>query len=157
MRRQSTKLLSATAGTRASHDLADPQARRAQRTLCQDAVSDEPQPGHYKTRLVRGGPYVPVRIHWGSPVIDGEEQDRAPRWLVTVDGATDFVETGDAGYRCRVPLDVWRYWPWCGKHPIGEPEYRYLIDKAKWAKEHAKDRPEAHPRKAVDKRGPSIF
>lgn len=120
-------------------------------------VSEEPQSGYFKSRLVRGGPYVGIRIHWGTPVVDGEEQDRSPRWLVTVDGAPDFVETGDAGYQCRVLHDIYRYWPHCAKRPIPEHEYRFLIDKAKWAKAHATDRPEASPRKAVDKRGKSIF
>jgi len=120
-------------------------------------VTEEPQSGYFKSRLVRNGPFVPIRIHWGIPVIDGQEQDRSPRWLVTVDGAADFVETGDFGYRCNVLFDVARFWPWCARHPIEESEYDFLVAKSKWAKAHAPDRPEASPRQAVDRRGKSVF
>lgn len=120
-------------------------------------VTEEPQDGYFKSRLVRGGPFVPIRIHRGRPVIDGEEQDRGERWLVTVDGATDFMETGPDGYRCHVLFDVGRFWPWCARYPIPEDEYHFLIDKAEWAKAHAPERPEASPREAVNKRGKSIF
>lgn len=100
---------------------------------------------------------VPVRIYWGRPVIDGEEQDRAERWLVEVSGATDFTETGDDGYRCRVLHDVYKYWPHCGRHPISESDYRFMTARATWAEQHAPGRPEANPRKKIDVRGRSVF
>ena len=120
-------------------------------------VGDEPVPGYYMRSLVRGGPRVPIRIWFGNPVIDDEEQDRAPRWLVEVNGKTDFVETGDDGYSCRVPLDVHKYWPWCGRYPITEAEYNYMLAKAGWAKQFAPERPQANPHKKIDVRGKSVF
>ncbi len=111
---------------------------------------DEPIAGYYKTRLARGSVYVPVSIHFGRPIIDHEEQDRAEIWVVTINGETDRYETGPEGYRCRVPLDVYSVWPFCARWPISEADYRFMIDKATWAKSHAPDRPEASPRNAVD-------
>jgi hypothetical protein len=120
-------------------------------------MSDEPVAGHYKTRLTKGGPMVPVKLYFGLPVIDGEEQDRSPRWCAIVDGETDRLEKGDDGYQCRVALDPMKYWPFCGRYPISEADYRYMLDKGKWAKEWAPHRPEADPHKKIDVRGPSVF
>ena len=110
-----------------------------------------PRPGYYATKLVRGGPRVAVRIWYGLPVIDGEEQDRAPGWFVEIDGRADRWEhDDDTGYRCRVPIDVERAWPYCAREPIDEAEYRYLIAHAAHMRAHQPDHPKAHPRKAVD-------
>lgn len=109
-----------------------------------------PQEGFYAIKLVRGGPRVAVRIWFGPAIIDGEEQDRAPGWFVEIDGRTDRWEKDDTGYRCRVPLEVDRAWPFCAKDPITESEYRYLVAHAGWAREHSPDHPKAQPRKAVD-------
>lgn len=119
--------------------------------------SDSPVAGYYMGALVRGGPKVALRIYYGLPVIDGEEQDRSPRWLVDVAGETDFVETGDSGYRCRVVHDVYRYWPYCGRFPISEGDYKFLIENARWAKTWAPERPEAAPTKKFNLRGKSVF
>ena len=109
-----------------------------------------PLPGFYAMRLVRGGPRVAVRIWFGSPVIDGEEQDRAPGWRCEIDGRTDHLEKDDTGYRCRVPLGVERAWPFCAKDPVTEAEYAYLVAHAEWAREHAPEHPKANPRESVD-------
>ncbi|HKV14536.1 MAG TPA: hypothetical protein VJQ81_05800, partial [Reyranella sp.] len=72
---------------------------------------DEPEAGYYTTRLIRGGLRVPVRIWFGAPIIDGEEQDRSPRWCVEVDGKTDRADFDDDGnYLGRVPLDAVEVW-----------------------------------------------
>ena len=122
-------------------------------------LTDAPVAGFYKTRLIRGGPLVPVRLWFGAPVIDGEEQDRAPRWCIEVAGKTDRIEKDEANpeYRGRVLLDVYRYWPYCATYPIDEAEYNYLTAHAEWATQHAKHMPDAQPRKAIDKRGASVF
>jgi hypothetical protein len=109
-----------------------------------------PVAGYYATWLVRRGPRVPVRIWFGPAIIDGEEQDRAPGWFVEIDGRTDRLEKDDAGYRCRVPLDVERAWPFCAKDPITEAEYRFLIADAAHAREWRPDHPKANPRQPVD-------
>lgn len=111
---------------------------------------DAPRAGYYQTRLVKNGPWVGVRIWFGLPVIGGEEQDRTPRWCIEVDGETDTIEGNrDVGYRCRVAIDISRYWPWCGREPIDEGEYNYKIAYARYCKAHAPERPEASPRSPV--------
>lgn len=110
-----------------------------------------PTAGTYAARLVKGGPRVPVRIWYGQAIVDGEEQDRAPGWFVEIDGATDRLERDDdTGYRCRVALKVESVWPHCARWPISETRYRYMLEHARWAREHAPDHPKATPRQPVD-------
>ena len=120
---------------------------------------DTPVAGFYRARIVKNGAEVGIRIWFGQPVVDGEVQDRAPRWCIEVNGETDFIEKDPdhPEYRCRVPLDVTRYWPWCAKNKITQAEYAYLVDHSRWAKENAPHLPDANPRKAIDKRGPSVW
>lgn len=114
-------------------------------------TGDQPVAGFYKVRLVRGGPVVPVRIYWGRAIIDGEEQDRGFDWRCEIDGRTDRWERDDdTDYRCRVPLEVDRAWPWCAREPVTVAEYQFLVSHAAWAKEHQPEHPKASPRKAVD-------
>jgi hypothetical protein len=116
-------------------------------------VTDTPQAGLYKTRLVRGGPVVAVRIWHGLPLIDGEAQDRAPQWCVEIDGRTERIERDDdAGYRCSVPLDPMSVWPRCAAHVIDDAEYQFLLRRRAWAHEHAPDHPLTRPRRPVDMR-----
>lgn len=100
-----------------------------------------PVAGTYAMRLTKGGVRVPVRIWFGAPVMDGEELDRSPRWNCEIDGRT--TERGEL-------LDIDRAWPYCAKEPIGESEYRYLVEHAAWARDHAPDHPKAAPRRAVN-------
>ncbi len=110
-----------------------------------------PIAGHYSMRLARGGVRVAVRIWYGAAIIDGEEQDRAPGWFCEIDGRADRWERDDdSGYRCRVPLEIERAWPYCAGEPITESEYRYLLAHAEWARQHQPEHPRAQPRKAVD-------
>lgn len=108
---------------------------------------DQPVAGHYAIKLVRGGHRVACRIWFGQPVIDGEVQDRSPRWCVEIDGRTDRF---DKEQGCRVPLELERAWPFCAKDPITVAEYRHLLRRAEWAREHAPEHPAANPRKQVD-------
>lgn len=109
-----------------------------------------PTAGTYQTKLVAGGPFVPVRIWFGAPIINGEELDRSPRWCVEIDGQTDMVEQDKAtGYRCRVQLDPLSVWPHCARYPIARDEYDFMIAHGAWAKD-VPDHPKARPRKPVD-------
>jgi hypothetical protein len=109
----------------------------------------EPVEGYYKTRLVNSGMWVAVRIWFGSPIIDGEVQDRSPRWCVEVDGRTDRF---DKEAQHRVPLDALEVWPWCAGHPISRNEYGFLRKRAAWARNHAPEHPAATPHKRIDLR-----
>jgi hypothetical protein len=108
-----------------------------------------PVTGYYKTRLVNSGAWVAVRIWFGAPIIDGEEQDRSPRWCVEVDGRTDRFDR-EAGH--RVPLDALDVWPWCAGHPISRHEYGFLRKRAAWARDHAPEHPAANPFERIDLR-----
>jgi hypothetical protein len=114
---------------------------------------DVPVPGFYWCRLIRGGLRVGVRIWFGAPIIEGEQQDRSPRLCVEVDGRTDRPDYDEAGtYLGRIPLDVADVWPYCAGHPISAHEYHFLGRRREWAVDHAPDHPAANPRSAVDVR-----
>lgn len=109
--------------------------------------SDQPVAGFYATRLVKGGIEVPCMIWFGTPVIDGERQDRAPRWCIAVDGKSDRF---DREQQCRVPLDVFDYWPL--RRRIAASEYAFQRRRTAWAERYAPDHPAANPRERIDLR-----
>lgn len=112
---------------------------------------DTPVAGHYVTRLVKGGPRVPVRIWFGRAVIDGEMQDRGLDWRVQIGERTDqFEKDEETGYRCRIPLPVSKVWPHCGRWPISPTEYLHLMKVKQWAEEHAPEHPAANPYLPID-------
>lgn len=84
---------------------------------------NEPQPGFYRRRLVRGGPWVPVRIWFGAPFdpVTREPLDRS--WRLR----------GEVAGRQEDPADHWLH---CAEHPVSEAEYRYMAGLATWAEEH---------------------
>lgn len=90
-------------------------------------VGDEPCEGLYAARLIRGGPFVSVRI-WREPA----------GWYVEIDG-----QMGD---------DVMSVWPGCARHPISKGEYEFLKQRAMWARDNQPSHPVAHPRRRVDLR-----
>lgn len=98
---------------------------------------DKPVAGFYQTRLVRGGPFVAVRVWFGQPYdpATGEYCDRSYRWRAAIDGEQ---------------VDVWRVWPACSGRPISEGEYRYLRTMSAHAKTYEPMMPEASPRKPID-------
>jgi hypothetical protein len=116
-----------------------------------------PVAGFYTCRLIRDGVRVAVRIWFGQPIVEGEVQDRSPRWCCEVDGCTDRNDYDADGNRLgRVPLDpllddpgVWTH---CCGNPISEREYDFLNRRRLWAVEHAPDHPAANPRTPVDVR-----
>lgn len=75
--------------------------------------TDRPQPGFYKTKLVKGGPWVPVRIWWEYPVDPhtGETLDRSPTLRCEKNGEA---------------ADPWATWMWCADKPITEEEYQIM-------------------------------
>lgn len=73
-------------------------------------IEDEPQPGYYKRRMVKGGPWVPVAI-WLEQDIDPETGEL----------------TAPEEMRCIVnglPADPVRTWPFC--RPITAETYDAL-------------------------------
>lgn len=106
---------------------------------------NKPLPGHYKRRLVKGGPFVPVHITrqchctpFGGPDNLAHEWsdncDRYPPLMAWVNG-----EEAD-------PYDIWS---WCAKCPISAVEYKKMMLTKDWA-ETVPNAPEARPREAID-------
>lgn len=92
----------------------------------------QPIAGYYRMRLVRGGPFVPVRIYFG-PSFDpatGEWCDRSHFWRAILDGEQ---------------ADIWRVWPACSGRPICEGDYRYMRAMSAHARAHEPGLPQANP------------
>jgi len=90
----------------------------------------DPQCGWYRTRLVKGGPYVPAVIWCHQPV------DQSGRL------------TDDEVFKCKIyrkVFDPMTAWTWLAHDPITESAYLYLYQKLEWAAIHEPDSPEANP------------
>ena len=113
---------------------------------------NEPEPGFFKMRLIRGGPWVPAKIVYGPPTDPetGEALDRPHLWETWINGTLIAVPSPDP-WKARVDR------VWHGAHPLdyenltseaAEKEYDYMLRR----KDHAEDHggAEAAPRTAVD-------
>lgn len=100
-------------------------------------ITDEPQDGFYRMRLVRGGPLVGVRIWFGAPLEPWtrEEMDRGPRWNAEVNG--DWIE-------------VDRVWPQCAGDRIDGREYEFLKQRTQWARRNDGYDAMANPRRRTN-------
>lgn len=109
---------------------------------------------YYRARLIGGGAYVGVMVWHGLPLVDGDELDRSPRWqaLISTETTARAILMGDS-----LPIEVDGV-TLRNLETIDEPDYRYLVAHADWAKQHAPSAPDATPRQKIDlKRMPSIF
>jgi len=75
---------------------------------------DIPVAGCYRTRFVKDGPPVALRIWFGPPLDPetGEEMDRAPKWFAMINGV--------------LAVEAARFWPGCARDPISFAEYRHI-------------------------------
>ena len=98
---------------------------------------NRPEPGHYRQRLTRGGPWVaalifrPCPIEWAPETLQGID-----RWYALeaeIDGRS-------------VPVHA----VWTSAERVSMAEYLFLRDDRRWAREHAPEAPEANPRKRID-------
>ena len=82
---------------------------------------DRPEPGFFRLKLVRGGPWVVARIGHAPPTdpITGAVLDRSPVWSAEVSGALVASPSVD-------PMAAGVYRVWLGGVVIGEEEYRRL-------------------------------
>lgn len=71
----------------------------------------EPMPGYYKTRIVRGGPWVPARIWIEREIDDDGEQMNPDAFRCIVDG---------------VERDALQEWVRLSAYPIPAAEYERL-------------------------------
>lgn len=105
---------------------------------------DQPEPGFFTLRLVKGGPKVPARIIH-APATDpltGETLDRSYWWSAEISGKP-------AGEPSMQPTDeVMRIWLF--GEPITEADYRYEVADMDWCLAHAPAEPKANPRQRID-------
>jgi hypothetical protein len=101
-----------------------------------DAITEEAQCGWYKTRLVKGGPFVPARIYLEQHVD-----------ATTGELLQDEVMHCEIGGRAA---DVEEKWLHLAHEPITEDEFEYLTAVAMHAAWHDPSQPQAKPRKPVD-------
>jgi hypothetical protein len=96
----------------------------------------EPQCGWFKTRLCRGGPFVPARI-WLWQAIDQETGELVADEVLQceVNGAYGDPET---------------QWTWLAGDPITEAEFDFMTANRQWAAWHAPHEPAANPRQRTD-------
>lgn len=101
-----------------------------------DYFGDDPQPGWYKRRLVKDGPFVPARI-----------------WLdQCIDPATGEL-VADEALLCEIDgqwADAEAQWQWLCANPISEAEYNYMTARRAYAAVWSPDDPAVNPHKAVD-------
>ena len=108
-------------------------------------MHEEYRPGFFKTKLVRNGPFVPVRVWHGvtpDPWFPENPQDRSPRWQATIGEVPLPARIG--GRECTLG-SLWSF-----LHPIDKTEHDYLIRTGKWATTHAPEMPEANPTDRID-------
>jgi hypothetical protein len=91
---------------------------------------DQPEPGYYKMRLRRGGPWVGVRIAF--------DQSGDPR--AEVDGRSDWPDGS--------PIDAFAIWPYVRVSDQGE--FEFLARWREWALAHAPEHPAARPFEPID-------
>lgn len=105
---------------------------------------DQPVAGFYRARLVKGGPWVPVRIWFGPPPDpddpDGPPLDRSHRWQAIVG---DDLVTGH---------DVQDVWIRASGEPVDRQRYDYMRAVRDWAMRADPSAPEANPTKPVNLR-----
>jgi DNA polymerase-1 len=93
-------------------------------------IPDHPQSGYYRSRLVRGGPYVNARI-WRKPLPDGTD--------------AVFCEVGGK------PADPFSRWPSLAPRPIAKKEFNYMTADSEHARKHRPTSPQANPKEPINR------
>ena len=117
-------------------------ARRAAR------VMNDAQPGFFRVRMVRGGPWVPAVIFLPCPWICPADNVSPDEWCLPLDRSRRLM--AQVAGRPVWPEDVWNY-----AEAVSIDEHDYLRAVWDWA-QTVPDAPEATPRKAVDLRTVAI-
>lgn len=99
------------------------------------AITESPQAGFFKRRLIKGGPWVPVQIWVERQHDDAGDLIADEIILCTVDGREAAVDA---------------HWTYACAHPITEAEFDYLARLSRYAKAKAPREPLANPRKPID-------
>jgi hypothetical protein len=104
---------------------------------------DRPEPGFFKLRLVRGGPFVAAVIFMPCPMVPADPDIHPGEWCTPLDRSRHLEARIDG--RPAAPDRVW-----IGGRPIDSREYRYLIEGAAWDRSYAPEAPAANPTRAID-------
>lgn len=97
---------------------------------------ESPQCGFFEAKMARGGIMAPARL-W-------IEQDICP---VTGELLDDEVFWCEHGGKLKDPYEQWL---WLAGNPISKERFEYLMARAEWARDWAKNEPEAKPFKKTD-------
>lgn len=98
---------------------------------------NNPECGWYKTRLVKGGPFVPAKIWY-------EDGDRCPD---TGELMSDQILMCMINTEARNPFVEWTR---LAKSPITEAEYDLMIQQRDWDEENDPGSKSQNPREAID-------
>jgi hypothetical protein len=99
-------------------------------------VDAMPECGFFKTRICKGGPFVPARIYI--------EQEVCPD---TGELLSDEVLKCQVNGRDKDPFDQWY---WLAGNPIPIAEFNYMVASADYARDYEPNTPKANPFKKVD-------
>ena len=118
------------------------------------ARTDTPQPGFFRFRMTRGGPYVGARImRTCCCTVNGGEDNAPHEWDETCDRFAPLTCFADGVERPGAMSRVWLY-----GEPIERAEYDFMVADASWTRDHAPDDAKANPTEAIDlNKMPSIF
>jgi len=100
------------------------------------AAIDDPQPGYYRRKLVKGGPWVAVRI-----------------WLVEMVDKETGELTADSYLCCDVdgkPADPNDQWSYCCDQAITIDDYNHMMRVSRYAKARDPREPLARPNQKID-------
>ena len=110
---------------------------------------DRPEPGYFRMRLVRRGPFVACRI-WRccSCTVNGGDENEQHDWQETCDRIPPLTATVDGKDRPGQLDKVWLY----GK-PIEPATYRLMLDQANWDTQYDPSAAAANPYEPVKRKG----
>jgi hypothetical protein len=113
-----------------------------------------PEPGYYRLKLVRRGPWVPAVIWRPCPLVEPILYEMTPDpedWCRPTERPRPL--RGRIGDREADPFDIWTR-----ARTISAVEYHWRLGLHEWAVDNAPEQPEAQPRRRVDLTDqPSLF
>jgi len=103
-----------------------------------------PEPGYFRLRLVKNGPFVAARISRTCHcTINGGPTNEAHDWQETCDRYPQLFAEINGEKR-----EVYRVWEW--GEMIEKSTFDYLTHSADWDRQYAPGSPAANPTKAID-------
>jgi hypothetical protein len=103
---------------------------------------DEVQPGYYRYRRVKGGPWLPAHVTLEGDMIFVVENEQRLRIGIAATTFEDMVVNavmGGEAFNNNLLRVIWF------GTLIKEPEYRKLLDTLNWARLNQPDHPMLHP------------